>query len=211
METILFTQFDLTGLGETFGLEQVFDSKALAEWLSQTPELSEYQIQSARHLRELLRLNVSGWNEQELSLHFLSLIFSLIAISSKKYNLFAERQITGWVGDYILTGRLDGMVASGYREPKVPFFAFQEYKKEKDPNGNPAAQALGAMLVGQALNQGHDHPVYECYVIEQNWYFMILDGKQYAISPAQSALTNDIFDILRALKILKSAVERLVG
>ena len=211
METLFFTQLDLTEIDEKFGLEQVFDLKSLTDWLSQTPELSDYQIQSAHHLRELLRLNVSGWNEQELSLHFLGPIFSLIEISSKKYNLFAERQITGQVGNYTLTGRPDGMVASGYREPKIPFFAFQEYKKEKDPNGDPAAQALGAMLVGQALNQGHDHPIYGCYVIGQNWYFMILDGKQYAISPAQSALTDKIFDILRALKSLKSTVERLVG
>ena len=216
METLFFTQLDLTGVDERFGLEQVFDLKSLADWLSQAPELSDYQIQSAHYLRELLRLNVLGWNEQELSLHFLGPIFSLIEISSKKYNLFAERQITGQVGDCILTGRPDGMVASGYREPKIPFFAFQrsvdtEYKKEKDPNGDPAAQALGAMLVGQALNKGHDHPIYGCYVIGQNWYFMVLDGTQYAVSPAQSALTDEIFDILRALKSLKSTVERLVG
>lgn len=34
METILFTQLDLTVLDKRFDLEQVFDSKALAEWLS---------------------------------------------------------------------------------------------------------------------------------------------------------------------------------
>ena len=53
-------------------------------------------------------------------------------------------------------------------------FALAEYKRQRDPNGVPAAQALGAMLVGQHLNPDPG-PIYGCYVIGREWFFMALD------------------------------------
>ncbi len=211
METIYFQQCTLTSLDKLFGLRQVFSPPALSSWLSQPVELSSFQLESLQHLRSLLTLNVLGWNEQELSLNFIGPIFTLAEISSQRYNLFAQRQISARVNGFFLTGKPDGMVASGYREPEIPYFAFQEYKKEKDPNGDPAAQALAAMLVGQALNTGHTHPLYGCYVVGENWRFLVLDGTEYAISPAFSALTDDLSDILKALISLKNTVAELVG
>lgn len=211
METIYFQQCTLTELDKKFGLLQLRQLPALTEWLNTQLLLPELERAFTRKLQDLLALNVYGWNEQELSLHFIGPLFSIAEISSQRYNLFAERQISAQVGDYFLTGRPDGMVASGYREPEIPYFAFQEYKKEKDPNGDPAAQALAAMLVGQALNEGREHPLYGCYVIGQNWYFITLTGTEYAISPAYSALTDEVFDILKALVALKNTVAELVG
>jgi hypothetical protein len=209
METLYFGNFTLTDLDKRFGLQQTFGLLALDNWLAMPADLSDYQRESCSHLQKLLRLNNSGWNEQELSLHFIGPLFNLAEISSQQYNLFANRQIGAQIGDYYLTGKPDGMIASGYREPEIPYFAFQEYKKEKDPNGDPAAQALAAMLVGQHLN-GDDRPVYGSYVIGQNWYFMALQGKQYGVSPAYSALSDDIIEIIRILLTLKAIVEQYV-
>lgn len=209
METLLFGNCTLTYLDKRFGLRQTFGLSALGQWLTAQAALSAYQLESCDHLQKLLQLNNSGWNEQELSLHFIGPMFSLAEISSQQYNTFANRQISAQVGDVFLTGKPDGMVASGYREPEIPYFAFQEYKKEKDPEGDPAAQALGAMLVGQYLN-GDDRPVYGSYVIGQNWYFMALQGKQYGISPAYSASSDDIIEIMRILLALKAIVEQYV-
>ena len=61
------------------------------------------------------------------------------------------------------------------------YFTFQEYKKERDPNGDPAEQALAAMLVGQALNETKQ-PIYGCYIVGRDWCFMTLLGRGYAIS-----------------------------
>ena len=93
--------------------------------------------------------------------------------------------------------------------PKVPYFAFQEYKK-KNPDsyrdkGDPKAQALAAMLVGQSQNQ-ENLPIYGCYVIGQDWEFMVLKGKKFAQSVDYSAITDSIFDIYRILKVLKQIV-----
>jgi len=210
METIYFVNCTLTSLDETFGLHQGFHSQALMTWLKSPVELSNYERESTIFLQELLQLNVLGWNEQELSLHFIGPLFSLARISSQKYNLFANRQISAQVGDYWLTGKPDGFVASGYREPRLPYFVFAEYKKDKDPEGDPAAQAIAAMLAGQALNNDNKL-MYGCYVVGENWRFMVLEGSEYTITPAYSALTDEVFEVLQALKTLKKIVESYLG
>lgn len=96
----------------------------------------------------------------------------------------------------------NGLIASGYYEPEIPYFAFSEYKRQRDPSGDPAGQALAAMLVDQTLNQQHQ-PVYGCYVIGSDWSFMVLEGTHYTISRDLSGLSAEVFDILRMLKALK--------
>ena len=154
--------------------------------------------------------NVSSWNEQDLSLHFIGPIFSLVNFTEPYvFNLFAERRIsavlTNMEGEAIeLYGKPDEMVASGFREPEAPFFCFQEFKREKDPNGDPIAQALAAMLVGQNINQNR-HPMYGCYVLGRDWYFMTLTDNKFCISRGFDATTeylNDLFCVLKALKVI---------
>ncbi len=209
METLLFGNCTLTSLDKRFGLRQIFTPGPLNEWLDSPVDLSGYEREVCEHLRALLRLNMFGWNEQELSLHFIGPLFSLAEISSQQYNLFANRQIGAEVGDCYLTGKPDGMVASGYREPEIPYFAFNEYKKEVDPDGDPAAQALAPMLVGRELN-GDNRPVYGCFVIGENWRFMVLTGNEYSISAAYSASNSEVLFIAGRLKVLKAIVEQYV-
>ena len=98
------------------------------------------------------------------------------------------------------------MITSGYYEPEIPFFAFSEYKRQRDPSGDPTGQALAAMLVGQTLNP-QPQPVYGCYVVGRNWYFMALQEQHYAISYGHNALqSEDLADILRILKALKDLI-----
>ena len=158
-----------------------------------------------------MRFNVNSWNEQELNMHFIGPIFSLINFSSKKYNLFAQRSISGVVEDWRLFGSPDGIVASGRRTPKIPFFAFSEYKREKNPKGEPEAQPLAAMRVGQTLNEDPSQPIYGCYVIGHDWYFMLLQCKEYAITRDYSAITDDVYDIFKMLKALKTKVQNRIS
>lgn len=74
-----------------------------------------------------------------------------------------------------------------------------------DPDGDPAAQALAAMLVGQTLND-NGATMYGCHVIGGDWYFMTLNGDKYSISRDYSALSNEIFDIFKTLKALKAII-----
>lgn len=85
------------------------------------------------------------------------------------------------------------------------FFVFAEYKRQRDPEGDPAAQALAAKLAGQVLNE-NKQIVYGCYVTGAYWYFMLLEGKKYYISRGFSASGNELFDIIRFLKALKKTI-----
>ena len=211
----------LENLEKSFGLIPNRQATFLQEWLTQSVTLSELEQLEAIGLRELLADNALHWNEQELSLHFIGPMFSIVHFTIvTKMNLFAQRFISAEVPDrngnlILLSGKPDGVLASGYRGPEIPYFAFQrsvatEYKREKDPDGDPGGQCLAAMLAGQTLNGDLSQPMYGCYVVGQNWYFLMLLGKEYAISAAYSAVTDEVFYILGLLKTLKVRVSDMI-
>lgn len=203
---------DLDFLEKKFGLIPVIEADFIQQWLDDATTLTDGERFQATELRNLLRENVLHWNEQELSLHFIGPLFSVIHFTVvAKMNLFAQRFITADVPDRMgvnitLSGKPDGLLASGYRSPEVPYFSFQEYKREKDPTGDPSGQCLAAMLVGQTLNGHVNQAVYGCYVVGENWRFVVLLGKQYAISPAFSAATDEVYFIVGVLKRLRQVI-----
>jgi len=205
-----FKDCTLKYLDEAFNLEEVQTLSALEQWISTPADISDIERHQLHHLKDVLNFNVHDWNEHELDSHFIGPVFTMVNFSSSKYNHFAQRDLEGIVEEIRLFGKPDGMVASGRREPKKPFFAFQEYKRQLDPTGDPAGQALAAMLVGQSLDE-HPKPLYGCYVIGNAWRFILLEEKQYAISQDYSAITDEIFDIYRILKVLKMIVIELTA
>ncbi|MEM7132334.1 MAG: hypothetical protein AAF702_38885 [Chloroflexota bacterium] len=208
-----FNQCTLPYLDKTFGTREGESSAVLAQWLEQASsiKLSEFEQQSCIKLQKLLRTNANSWQEQELSLHFIGPMFSLVEFTDRyRYNLFAQRHIEAQVNDVLLAGEPDGLIASGYYEPEIPFFAFAEYKRQRDPNGDPIAQALAAMLVGQQLNQ-NKQPMYGCYIVGRDWNFMVLEDLHYTISRDYSGLSDEVFEILRILKALKEIVIELTA
>lgn len=204
-----FRECKLSWLERTFGLDQVKQISALDSWLSEQVSLTAYENESLKHLQEILDFNVRDWYEGELDSFFIGPVMALVNFSNKKSNLFSDRLVEATVEEWRLYGKPDSFLASGRREPEIPFFAFQEYKKMTDPDGDPAGQALAAMLAGQVLNN-NTLPIYGCHVIGVDWYFMVLQGKEYAMSRNYSALTNEIFEILRILKALKMIVAERV-
>ena len=217
-----FTDCTLIYLEKNFGLRPTPDCSELDSWLKNDLSTTKFENDELELLQALLKHNVMHWNEQELSLHVIGPMLSLARFISLdlKYNLFAERFISATVENLaheaiLLSGKPDGILATGYREPESPIFALTvrfdaRYKKEIDPNGQPAGQVLAAMLVAQSINQLVE-PIYGCYIIGQNWYFLTLIGKHYCISPAYSALTNEILMIFKALKALNEIAKVRVG
>ena len=106
---------------------------------------------------------------------------------------------------YTFNGEPDFAVATGIEVPETPYFFLQEYKKSMEQKGDPAGQCLAAMLVAQEMNE-HRTAIYGCHVIGADWYFMLLQGKEYIITPAYVATRDDIFDIFRILKALKQII-----
>jgi hypothetical protein len=201
-----FRDCTLTFMDKTFKMRQPLTVPPLTEWLNTPNEISDFEQKQLIQLQELLIFNVHNWNEYELDTHFIGPIFAMVNFSSYEFNHFQQREFGGTVDGYLLSGKPDSMVASGRREPEKPYFAFQEYKKELDPNGDPAGQALAAMLVAQHMEEDLK-PMYGCYVVGSTWKFIALDtDRTYGVSKVYDALSEGIFDIFRILKNLKYIV-----
>jgi hypothetical protein len=211
-KTILrFGDCTLAKLEKTFQLEQVRTLMALSHWLAMPIAVSDLEKQILLIFQDRLILNAHDWNEIELLQSFIGPVFALVNFTTKKFNLFSERAISGLVDGIELRGEPDGMIASGMREPEMPYFCFQEYKKFKNPDGDAAGQCLAAMLVAQELNETK-YPIFGCFVMGHDWYFMVLQGREYAISTPYVAVRDDIIDIFRILRALRQIItERVEG
>lgn len=209
MASLKFSELTTKKLNKLFGLRRVNELPSLNSWINQPQELTDIEQILGTHYQKLLILNFQSWNEQELSLHFIGPVLGIINFTEPyRFNLFAGREFGSVIGEHELSGKPDGILASGYEDPEHPYFSFQEYKKHKEPDGDPAAQALGAMLAGQTIN-ADGKPMYGAFVIGESWYFMTLEGKNFAFTSAYSATSNDLFDIVKILKSLKAIVWQL--
>jgi hypothetical protein len=211
IQKIYMNEMSQQKMYKIFGLRQVQKMTDLTDWLSDLPELEPIETAIAGHYQKRLLGNINIWNEQELSLNFIGPIFAAIDFTVQyRLNWFAQRNMRKIIGDYELIGKPDGVIASGFHEPEIPYFSFQEFKKELDSSGDPIGQNLAAMMLGQ-LENGTNDPVFGCYVVGRFWFFMVLKDKDYAISQAFSATNEDIFDILKILKALRSKIFARLG
>jgi hypothetical protein len=218
MKSYNFRQCTIEMLEKLLGIEQTDSSEALETWLSRKDSIvvSDFEKAVIENMQQHMRRNILSWNEQELALNFIGPLLSFVTFSSKKYNLFAERTLDATIKDVKgedvnFAGKPDSMVASGFRSPEVPYFSFHEHKPEVDSSGDPIGQVLAAMLVGQAKNGKLEEAIYGCYVIGQNWYFLVLVDKFYTVATPFATTSVEIFDVFKMLKTLKQIIEERVN
>jgi hypothetical protein len=211
METLIqksnFRDWTLDKIDDAFNTKQVWQMNALDELLAFEYTPNEMELWFLKELQSVYQLGGDDWNEVELENKFISPLIVLTKLNDERYSYFLERELQVVIDNYDLSGKVDGMIATGYRNPKSPFFCLKEYKRQTDPNGDPRGQAMIAMMAAQRLND-NDNPVYGCYVIGRSWNFMVLIGKEYAISNVYTCTTDELLDIFRILKGLKSIIEK---
>jgi len=213
MELIKITFKDCSRLflEDTFDLIQQDELEVLNNWIFKSKEYitDDYENITIKKLQPRLIYRVDDWNEQELIEHFIAPIFALIDFNTKEYGMFSERFLKATIGDYELSGNPDAVVAKGRRVPKIPYFCFHEYKKETENKGEPQGQCLAAMLVAQELNNDKKN-IYGVVVKGKMWEFMVLQGKQYAISKSYNSSDEEIYEIVKLLKHLKTIIDEFV-
>ncbi len=197
-------------LADTFNLNSLLDpSPLLQEWL--TIEAIQ-QIENEVYFDKLhlkLRKNFGYWNEQELELFFIApLISTFVDYDSPHFMLYSEREISATVEGVFLKTEADLLLAKGKGEVlKVPYFCFHEYKRTKKASSDPVAQVLEAMLIAQEMNK-NGKPIYGAYVIGKDWYFMVLEGKEYCISKAyQATIRTELLEIIAILRKFRVILE----
>lgn len=199
-----FSDWNKEELEETFGLNRLETHVALEEWFqtAESAECDEAEQVLLSRLRKTLRNYADAWNEIELSEYFIGPILALVDFNTPYFSIFSERMLTGIVGEYELFGEPDAIIAKGRYSPHQPYFCLHEYKRAYEPKGDPAAQALAAMLAARQLNP-RPHPIYGMYVVSTLWHFMLLQGQEYAISKGFLADDEEIFTVFKILKALK--------
>jgi hypothetical protein len=213
MSTFSYWTRDL--LRERFGLKRIYDHDILLEWLEKSVEIDDYEKTTLMRWRKTLLKYVDYWNEEEVKLKFIGNIISLIDYDTDSISAFADRYLEGVVDGETLSGKPDFVVAKGKQEIKAPFFFLHEYKKElNNDSPDPAGQCLAAMLVAYQYNlqvpELKEKPIYGAYVIGRNWFFMILEGRNYAISDAYVAThTDDLLDIYRIMKASRNRIREI--
>lgn len=201
-----FREWNLDKIEETFGLRQVKHLPILTQLANYSYEITAFEHQLLLDLQAGFELGGDDWNEVELENKFISPLIVAAKIDNVNFAYFLERELKISIGEYELSGKVDGMIATGFRSPKKPYFCLNEYKRGTDPNGDPKGQALIAMLVAQHLNN-NEKPIFGCFVIGRIWYFMALVGNEYAISKDFSCADEELFSIFRILKGLRFHIE----
>ena len=209
MKKVNFLDWTLDKIDEAFGTVQIVAHPTLTEWLTFDYTVSEYQQHFLMDLQEALLIGVDDWNEVELENKFISPLIVLAKFDNRKMSYFMERELSVVLNEYELSGKVDGMIATGFRSPKKPYFCMNEYKRESDPTGDPRGQALIAMLAAQHLNE-EQNIVFGCYIVGKSWRFMVLDKKKYAISKSFSADDDEILDIFRIMKGLREQIDKII-
>jgi hypothetical protein len=209
METPLKIGFDLSLLMKTFDLEINRKSDELQDWLSGTYELDNIQTLLLDQLYEEVEEDGGYWNEEELKIQFVGLIFRIANITVRnKIKVFYERSLSALVKGYQLSVVSDCLVATPlpFNTPDAPYFFLQEFKKKRGEKKDPEAQMLTAMLIAQELNKDNK-TLYGGYLIGHNWHFAILTGKKYAISRQYDATDKkDLLQIVFILRKLKDLI-----
>lgn len=204
-----FGSFTFEELYEVFNLKRDDTIPLLSEWLNSVPHPSDFQTQSLNRLSKQLFKQILLWNEDELKMFFIGTLIELAELQTDDFKPFTQRTMTAVVEGLEVTGRVDFMIAKGLRTAKPPYFCIHEYKQEVDDKGDPLGQLLIAMLAAQTLNE-QKHPILGAYIIGRNWFFVVLEGKKYAISKEYDAADEDIFSIFAILQKSKEIIQRYV-
>jgi hypothetical protein len=210
MQKIVFREWTLDKIDDAFATKQVFQHDLIDRLFSFQYILSDFELEYLKLLKQDYQLGGDDWNEVELENKFISPLIVFARISNQKFSYFLERDLMAIINDFEITGRVDGMIASGFRSPKKPFFCMHEYKRESDPTGDPKGQTLIAMMAAQAIND-NKKPIYGLYVVGRLWRFLVLENKEYCFSETLVADGDDVFTIFKILKALKVTIEQLVN
>lgn len=199
-----FEQWETQDLEITFGLNRDWQNSLLSEWLASTTSFSSFEKESIEWLKKRIFEFVDYWNEDELKLQCISKMIELAHYYQQDlFTIFSQRSLSASIEGIEIGGRVDFVLAKGKQKPMKPYFFIHEYKQEtKRGAGDPKGQLLSELLVAQAKNE-YKVPVYGCYVLGRNWFFMLLDQKKYAVSRAYDASQDDIYQIIAILRKIK--------
>ncbi len=212
-----FEKWETEEVEQTFGIKFLRDMPLMNDWLAFSQPLTSNEQQIAENLRLFLKDFAGFWNEEDMKVFFIVPVLQIVNFYAlDKYRTFMEATLEVELTDAqnkpcTLRGRVEMVVATGKQRPQTPFFFLNEYKAQRKVVTDPQGQLLIAMVTAQAKNNGKNLPIYGMYNIGQNWFFVLLVGKEYTVSRQFDATDqDDLKQIINALQYVKAHIERNV-
>jgi hypothetical protein len=195
-------------LTKTFGLSKVLENYPLLDdWMTVENNLHKEEKAELERIRLPLLKNFNNWNEETLKMKFIALLLDLVNYDEiGNFQTLFDAEIKGVVDNIELKCVADFTVAKTIEDLiENPCFYFHEYKRKKNRADDPIAQVLIPSLIAQEINADL-MPIYGCYVIGEMWYFMLVNGREYAVDKGLNALKSDelerIYLILKKVKTI---------
>jgi len=205
-----FEDWEFEQIQNEFGYSRYYEGFALLEtWQQADDPINESEKTALEKLAKRLFYNVEVWNEDELKFFFISHLIEWVDFQHARYKAFTQRKFSAVIGQWEVNGVVDFVVARGIQNPSQPFFFLHEYKQERKRDNDPLGQLLIEMIVAQNQNE-QKIPLYGCYVVGRFYFFVVLNGQEYAVSPAFDASSNDIMTIFRMFRFVKRYIEEKV-
>ena len=205
-----FENWETQDLEMTFGLKRVKNMPLLNNWIDSNATFDDSARQRIEELRNSIADFADYWNEDELKMQAISLMLDIANFRHHQYTIFSQRTLSATVEGIEIGGRVDFMLASGYQKPIKPYFFIHEYKQERKRENDPKGQLLSELLAAQQKNE-NKFPLYGCYVIGRNWFFMVLNGKEYGVSDGFMASQDSIYKIISMLRQVKVYIEKFAA
>ena len=194
-EAELINKFNLTRI-------VTYQTPLMQEWLDVLPpELNVGEQYSFDKTFSKAEQNLSGWNEEDLKMKFISPVLELGHMTDDGGVVgYFDKTISATVDGTRLVVKSDFMLAKGLLDVfETPYFHFQEYKPYKNPSGDSMAQLLEAFLIAQEKNK-NGKPMYGVDIMGANWQFVTMEGRAYCVAKPLSAIDKD--DLLKIIAIL---------
>jgi len=195
-----------------FGLNRLVGNQAhplMSEWLDCSAKLNDAEHYLFNLIWKDAQKKIDGWHEEDLKMKFICFVLLLGHLEDNgQYNTYFERTVQATVEGHFLKTKTDFMVAKGILDkPQQPYFHFQEWKKHRDPHGDPVGQLIEAFLCAQVLND-NGKPLYGCTITGKYWEFFVMQEKTYCISEGYDCTKhNDLLQIIAVLRQFKQILE----
>jgi hypothetical protein len=195
---------------DRFDILPITKCSNLEDWMNPPPSpITSVHEGMLAELPEEYNENYIGWNEEELKMNIISIIFKVANVNQKGVvKTFYERRLSGEVDSKKISVIVDCMIASHTNsgKPQMPYFFMQEFKRTKGDSHDPEGQMLAAMILAQELNKD-GKPLYGCWLQGKNWNFTTLIGRDYCVSKQFDATDiEDLHQIVFILRKLKDLI-----
>jgi hypothetical protein len=200
-----FSTITFLDIKKVVTIRQTVEDEPFAEWFETPTRYDKEDVECLDKLIKKHRNSLSSYLEEELKMKFISTILNRIDFTFDMVKDWYERPIKTVINGWQIGGVTDFLVATGDKEPEMPFFFIQEFKPTT--GSTPDDQVLAQMLVALELNE---LPLIRGgFIMGQSWKFAILEKKEdgsfhfYTSMSFDSLKLDELILIFKHLKTIK--------